>query len=449
MKIASLVKDLAEWKTANRDNVLKADKYYEQNKELERQVEQLLTSKTEQITVLTKDNRERAIESIETDLEDGEMQFNSLHEYVSIPLREKIPLFSGYLASDTDIHEWFSDAERIAKGANWTDDQKKRYFSERFIKLAQAFQEKLDSNADYNNLEYVDWKKIVISEFEDPNRKEKFKIELQNIKQNEKERVRDFISKIQRLFCKAYGIEKLTTNDPTWKPIRDDILKKALQNGLNDELAPMYWHRITSDATYEQACKIAIDVENVQQAKAIFTKSNKTIQLISDSQTQLEEQCKALEKQVNNLSINGNSKLQNRNDSYKQRMSRSPERRGQSGIRPQRYPYRSNRRDTPKRQGVRGTFNERDRSKSRSPSPYRNAFSTQSSKSPSYESNASNQSSRSSSPFIKRTPFYNANRKVKRVSFDKNITCYECNKTGHVAKQCWSKAANNRWKNNH
>ncbi len=67
----------------------------------------------------------------------------------------------------------------------------------------------------------------------------------------------------------------------------------------------MFWHRITSDAPYEQACKVAIDVDNINQTKAVLAKKNdKTIQLIAESQMNLVEHCKQLEKQVNNLSIN-------------------------------------------------------------------------------------------------------------------------------------------------
>ena len=184
-----LNKELNSWKKANADNVKLAEKLAEKNKQLNAHITELEKQLRKEPSPIQTGIQIDTRENIEIDITDDEMQLSGLHEFVSIPLREKIPLFSGYLASDVDIHEWFSDAERIAKGAYWTNDQKKRYFSERFIKLAQAYQEELEAHHSFRHANYEDWKKLVIAEFEDPNRKEKFKIDLQNISQNDCERV--------------------------------------------------------------------------------------------------------------------------------------------------------------------------------------------------------------------------------------------------------------------
>ena len=107
----------------------------------------------------------------------------------------------------------------------------------------------------------------------------------------------------------------------------------------------MYWHRITSDATYEQACKVAIDVENIAQTKAVMSKlsKDKTIQVITESQSQLVEQCKLLEKQVNQLSLSDTPRRQqNTKQIYKnvpQTQDRSRER---YGNRPHQFSRRPN-----------------------------------------------------------------------------------------------------------
>jgi hypothetical protein len=111
------------------------------------------------------------------------MATSELSELVSIHLREKIPHFSGYLG-DVSVTDWFKQAERVAKGGNWSKEQMKRYFPERFTKLALSFQERLDDpdNPDTPS-SYEDWKEIIIQEFKDPSENQYFKNELAEIKQ--------------------------------------------------------------------------------------------------------------------------------------------------------------------------------------------------------------------------------------------------------------------------
>jgi hypothetical protein len=119
------------------------------------------------------------------------MATSELSELVSIPLQEKIPHFTGYL-NDISVTDWFKQAERVAKSGNWSKEQMKRYFSERFTKLALSFQEHLD---DPDNPEpitnYNEWKDLIIEEFKYPSENQIFKNELSEIKQKTNERVRD------------------------------------------------------------------------------------------------------------------------------------------------------------------------------------------------------------------------------------------------------------------
>ncbi len=92
------------------------------------------------------------------------MATSELSELVSLPLREKIPHFSGYLG-DISVTDWFKQAERVAKGGTWPKEQMKRYFSERFTKLALSFQEHLDDPENPEPVtEYNKWKDLIIEE---------------------------------------------------------------------------------------------------------------------------------------------------------------------------------------------------------------------------------------------------------------------------------------------
>ncbi len=233
---------------------------------------------------------------------------SDLSELVAIPLREKIPHFSGYLGEQR-VQDWFVIAERVAKGANWTKEQMKRYFCERFNNLAHAFQEKLDeASSPHKNLGYDDWKKLIIKEFKDPSEAEAFKAELSIAKQRDQERVRDFAARLEKIFVKGYGEDTLKSTNKELTAMRDNILIKAFENGIKEDLAMGYWNRIYTGASYEDAVTVATEVESIVSKKVSTTsQSAANISAISLHQELLTSEVETLKGRVNELTVSNSS----------------------------------------------------------------------------------------------------------------------------------------------
>ena len=51
---------------------------------------------------------------------------NAFFEMLSLPIRQSISLFYGYLGPD--VNTWFSDSERSGAAANWDKPTCKRFF---------------------------------------------------------------------------------------------------------------------------------------------------------------------------------------------------------------------------------------------------------------------------------------------------------------------------------
>jgi hypothetical protein len=230
------------------------------------------------------------------------MAVSELSELVSIPLREKIPHFSGHL-DDTSVTDWFRQAERIAKGGNWSKEQMKRYFSERFTKLALSFQEHLD---DPENLvpisDYNTWKDLIIEEFKDPFENQIFKNELAEIKQKTNERVRDFRARLEKLFIKAYNEKLFRSINEDMTLIRNDILKNAFEGGLKTEILPGYENRIPADAYYATCVTTATDIESIlARKKSISQNRHSEISAISLHQELLTNDVEELKRKFEDL----------------------------------------------------------------------------------------------------------------------------------------------------
>ena len=186
----------------------------------------------------------------------------------------KKPYYTGPLDGDIRIQDWFTEAEHIATCCSWTKDQMKRNFSQRFKSLALAFQQELDRSTQ-RNVSYDEWKEIIIKEFKDPAENEFFKQDLAEIKQKEKERVRDFKARIEKTFIKGYGEDAFKSTEPITASIRNDILKNAFQNGLKASLESGFWNKIEPDHKYEDAVKIAMAVESVLGKRQMVQSSAK------------------------------------------------------------------------------------------------------------------------------------------------------------------------------
>lgn len=277
---SDLYKNYLEYKAGHEQLVQKLDS---KNSELAQLVEDVNNYK-KQNDFLTKniDEKDSELKKLVTQIQSQEFELNDIHkrisgnetmsfpdnfgEMLSLPIRERIPRFSGCL-DDLRVEDWFAEAERTAKSVGWSKEQMKRYFAERFTHVAHSVDEVISNNPAHKNASYDDWKNLIIQEFKDPLEDEVFIMELSNIRQKDRERVKDFGSRIEKLFVKAYGNTMFYSQDNDVKKLRDNILKKALQNGLKEGIAGSYWNRVPASSDYRTALKTAIEVESVLSSK--------------------------------------------------------------------------------------------------------------------------------------------------------------------------------------
>jgi hypothetical protein len=249
---------------------------------------------------------------------------SELNELVSIPIRQEIRKFSG--VGGERVQSWFSRSEQTARGAGWGPQLMRRYFAARLTGPAAAYQEQIDKEKKLTD--YEEWKKDLIEQFKDPNETIKFKRELSEIKQRDDERVKDFKARIIKLFIKGYGEKAYKCAEPEMITIREDVLKKSLNEGLRDDIANGYWNRVKGDATFEEAVATAIEVEKVQLAKKSTSGStvNGVINSLIQNQKDVCTNLNLITDKVKKLAVDREPKSEQLNYIEKTQRSQSPHR---------------------------------------------------------------------------------------------------------------------------
>lgn len=64
----------------------------------------------------------------------------------AVNYRKDIPEFSGDLDDNTTFEEWLKKANRVAREAMWTDDQKLQFFQTKLIRAAASYNGSLRAN---------------------------------------------------------------------------------------------------------------------------------------------------------------------------------------------------------------------------------------------------------------------------------------------------------------
>ena len=69
------------------------------------------------------------------------------------------------------------------------------------------------------------------------------------------------------MFSKGYGEKAYKSTDAEMTGMREDIMKKAFNDGLREDIAAGYWNRVKGDASFEESTITASEVEKVQFVK--------------------------------------------------------------------------------------------------------------------------------------------------------------------------------------
>ena len=181
---------------------------------------------------------------------------------------------------DSDILEWFKEAERVGNNNDWDDAQRLRFFSDRLKSEAMDWHIEYITNlkAEGKTPSYKEWKEDMIIRFRDESDIERLRSQLRDLRQLPDQRVRSFVAKINSLYDLANGkTVKVPTNlnsntaegrkmielYDSNKKLRDEDKKKILMKGLLPKIKEDIWARLPKTPTYDDACEAAYTAESV------------------------------------------------------------------------------------------------------------------------------------------------------------------------------------------
>ena len=116
----------------------------------------------------------------------------------AVAFKKEIPEFTGELDGGVSINEWFKLADKVAVTANWTDNQKLRFYQDRLTKLAANFNDTIAAALKAPG-RYADWKQALLNGFQDTTVKHSKKEQLKHLRQKPSERIKRF-SQTHRLY---------------------------------------------------------------------------------------------------------------------------------------------------------------------------------------------------------------------------------------------------------
>ena len=87
------------------------------------------------------------------------------------------------------------------------------------------------------------------------------------IKQRDKERVKDFRYRLEKVLEKGYGPRFVKSLEPDVVIVREELLKNAFQNGIRQELIEGFYNRVKPSCTFSECVDTATEVEDIEAKK--------------------------------------------------------------------------------------------------------------------------------------------------------------------------------------
>ena len=87
------------------------------------------------------------------------------------------------------------------------------------------------------------------------------------IKQRDKERVKDFRYRLEKVLKKGYGPRFVKSLEPDVVIVREELLKNAFQNGIRQELIEGFYNRVKPSFTFSECVDTATEVEDIEAKK--------------------------------------------------------------------------------------------------------------------------------------------------------------------------------------
>lgn len=246
--------------------------YEEMEKELADRMNDYNETYGEEIVMMNMDTLEQLAEMLNKQPKRDDM-LDKFSEIYSHQRKTDIPLYDGIVSKEKLIEDWLREASRVARTAGWSDEVKLRMFADRLTKMALRFHEELIKKKP--NLTFAEWKKEMKAGFKNDAEIERRKKELSNFKQTPSHRVRDFISLLDEQYIRAYGRKLAESTDPDVVQLRENTKKDIVYKGLLPPIAEELWHRTSANTSYDELIKLAKEVEEILNRKALLRPETK------------------------------------------------------------------------------------------------------------------------------------------------------------------------------
>ncbi|KAK4006333.1 hypothetical protein OUZ56_011487 [Daphnia magna] len=404
----------------------------------------------------------------------------ALGELFSREDKKAIPIFKGK-STDKLISEWLRGAEHEARNNEWDENQKIRFFSDRLKGEAFEWHENY-ADEEGDDLNYQDWKEALLTRFQDTYDLVTLEKKLSKLTQKPEENFRAFVSRLNNLYDTIAGKEERADHNQTIiegqllnkvKKMRDHRKSKILLQGLLPKYkAELYLRMPENTEDFDALCKQFFISEKILHTKEATDdkEMSAVIAGITHHEKQQDDKIQLLEQKLSEAlselkctntkrgSSQENDVTIAATDQYENRRPRPSERYSRSRDSRVRFADSHNSRESSRKRSLsknidnspyRRDYNSSGR-RNYNPSGYRQTR-FPSHQRPPYQNDYPNRQGNYSGPNNYRPQArYNSNQHPQqqqhtsnnpRTTENREITCYKCNRRGHIARECWTDMA--------
>jgi len=184
---------------------------------------------------------------------------NSIKDMRANIAKQAIPFFTGKL-DGMSAYDWLEVGEQVARSEGWTSEETAARLQERLIPPASMANTALTAQT---RGDLALWRVAFLKEFNDESTNAQLYTTLDNLKQMQDERVRDFENRLNILYQRVHGVGPATSNEENMKKIRNKQKTRIFLKGLSPTIYNLVWNRINPEAAdeWDDVVKAAKSVE--------------------------------------------------------------------------------------------------------------------------------------------------------------------------------------------